>query len=137
MRVFPLPISCEIDQKRRLIITTVFGLFSADDIRQARAQLLRDPEFDMTFSELTDLTAVTRADITGDQMRLLIRSGPFSQESNRAFIATREMIDGLARMFEVHCNFRGDERIGVFSERHEALAWLRRKHVFNAINSTK
>jgi hypothetical protein len=100
----------------------------ADDIRHVRAQLLRDPEFDMSFSELADLTEVTHADITGDHVRLLARSGPFSQESNRAFIARPEMIYGLARMFAVHCNFRGDKRIGVFRERHEALAWLRRKN---------
>lgn len=124
-----MPISYEIDKKRRLVITTASGPFSADDIRRVRSKLLRDPDFDMTFSELTDLTKVTRADITGDLMRLLVRSGSFSQESNRAFIARQEMIDGLARMFEVHCNFRGDERIGVFHEVHEALAWLWRKNV--------
>jgi hypothetical protein len=140
--VSPLPISYEVDKRRKLVITTARGPFCADDIRQVRAQLLLDPEFDMSFSELADLTDVTPADITGDQVRLLARSGPFSQESNRPFIARREMIYGLARMFEVHCNFRGDERIGVFRERHEALAWLRcknekRKERSNAIDPAK
>ncbi|HET6845092.1 MAG TPA: hypothetical protein VFK06_25915 [Candidatus Angelobacter sp.] len=123
-----MPIFYRIDKQRKLVITTACGPFSASDIQQVRAHLLRDPEFDISFSELADLTQVAHTDITGDQMRLLVLSGAFSQESRRAFIAREEVLRGIARMIEIHCNFRGDERISVFSERHEALAWLQQKY---------
>ncbi|HLY97706.1 MAG TPA: hypothetical protein VKT33_01435, partial [Candidatus Angelobacter sp.] len=101
-----------------------------DDIQQFRAQLLRDPNFDISFFELADLTQVTDTDITGDQVRLLALSGPFSQESCRAFLASQEVIYGIARMFEIHCNLRGDARIRVFREGQEAWAWLEKKSGF-------
>jgi hypothetical protein len=123
-----LPIFYRIDKQRKLVITTACGPFSTGDIKQVRAHLLRDPEFDISFSELADLTQVTHTDITGDQMRLLALSVPFSQESRRAFIAREEVLCGIARMIEIHCNFRGDERISVFREYHEALAWLQQKN---------
>jgi hypothetical protein len=120
-----MPIFYRIRKERKLVITFVRGPFSAGDIRQVRARLLRDPEFDISFSELVDLTQATQTDITGDQVRLLALSGPFSQESQRAFIVQQEVIGAISGMLQIHCNFRGDERIGVFRQRHEALAWLR------------
>jgi hypothetical protein len=121
------PISCEIDKKNKLVITAALGPFTADDIWQVRARLLRDRDFDISFSHLVDLGRLTQAAVTGDQVRRLAESVLFSPESRCAFLARQERISGLSRMLEIHCCLRGDERISVFRERNEALAWLQKK----------
>jgi hypothetical protein len=85
---------------------------------------LSDPDFDPSFSQLGDLSAVTGIDITADEVRIVAETSMFSLTARRALVGDSPEVYGLARMFSILRDFRGDREIRVFRSRKEALAWL-------------
>ena len=57
-----MPLDYRIDTSRRLVVLTVEGTLSKDEILNYQATVLNDPDFDPTFSRLSD---VRRADLVG------------------------------------------------------------------------
>jgi hypothetical protein len=87
-------------------------------------QLLGDPEFDPTFSQLFDFTHVTQFDIGMDDVRTLAQKTIFSNQSRRAFVVKGDLAYGLARMFEILRESFGEQGIAVFRELDDALEWV-------------
>ena len=54
-----MPTFYKIDRQRRLVMTTYSGVLTAADALGHQAKLLKDPDFDPTFSQLFDVTHVT------------------------------------------------------------------------------
>ena len=119
-----MPISYVIDKRNRLVLTTAEGRVTLDDVLQSRRQLLSDPDFDPSFSQLGDLSAVTGTDITADEVRIVAENSPFSLTGRRALVGESPEIYGLARMFSILRDLHGEREIRVFRTRHEALLWL-------------
>jgi len=85
-----------------LIFTTAEGSVMFDDIRGHQDRLLADPDFDASFDQLIDTTAVTKFDISANEARILAERCIVSPASRRAFVATEPHIFGLGRMMEIY-----------------------------------
>lgn len=122
-----MPASYEIDKQKRMVVTTAWGVCTVDDVLRFREQVLKDSDFDPSFSQLADFTAVTQFDVTAGEVRMLAGMNPFSPDSRRALVAESGVVFGLARMFEILRGLKGETHIRVFRSRSEALAWLLEK----------
>jgi hypothetical protein len=123
-----MPLSYEIDKQNRLVACTASGFVTLNEANVFREQLLHDPDFDPTYSQLTDLTGVTGTELTADQIRMLAETSIFSPGVRRALIGPSELVFGFARMFEIVRGLRGENDIRVFRNGTEALAWLLAKN---------
>jgi hypothetical protein len=119
-----MPLSYVIDKKNRLVVVTATGVLAVDEILEFRRQFSSDPDFDPDFSQLGDLSGVTKVVLTAAEIKMLAETGPFSHTARRAFVGLRPEVYGLARMFEIVRGLRGDQHVRVFHSRDEALAWL-------------
>ena len=122
-----MPSSYVIDKERKLVITTAWGDCTADDVLEFRKQVLKDHDFDPSYSQLADFTGVTKVDFSPDEVRMLAAISPFSPQSRRALVADNQLIFGLSKMFGILRNLRGEKLIRVFRTRSEALDWLLEK----------
>jgi ATP phosphoribosyltransferase regulatory subunit HisZ len=122
-----MPFSYKIDKQRRLVMSTAAGVLSKADVLWHQDQLLKDPDFDPSFSQLSDLTHVTGFDVTAAGMREMAARTIFSSESRRAVIVNNELGYGLSRMFEILRESKGERGIRVFRNLEEALDWMVRK----------
>ena len=95
-------VTYSIDKQRRLILTIAEGGVTFDDVRGHQDRLLADPDFDVSFDQLIDTTAVTKVDISASEARILAERRIVSPESRRAFVATKPHIFGLGRMMEIY-----------------------------------
>jgi len=119
-----MPFFYKIDKPRRLVMSTAAGVLTKTEVLSLQDQLRKDPDFDPTFSQLSDLTHVTDIDITGSDMRELAARTAFSPKSRRAVIASNDLAYGLARMFEQFRETKGDRGIRVFRKLEDALDWV-------------
>ena len=119
-----MPAVYKIDRERRFVLTTGSGSFNLLDALAHQEALLRDPEFDPTFSQLMDLTQVTSFDISSADAHSLAQRTIFAPDSRRAILVNSDLGFGLSRMFEMLRDNLGEEGIRVFRNREEASAWV-------------
>jgi hypothetical protein len=119
-----VPASYQIDKARRLVISTASGFLAAADILAHQRQLLGDPDFDPICSQIFDFTAVTGNDFSADDVRAVAATTIFSAHSRRAVLVTTDEQFGVARMFEMIREGRGEYGIRVFRDPDEALRWI-------------
>jgi hypothetical protein len=119
-----MPAFYKIDKVRRLVISSGSGVLTIEDILMHQERLLADPDFDSSFSQLTDFTQFTKIDVTADQVRLAAKKDIFSPRSRRALVVKNDLQYGLARMFEIHRDSAGEVGIRVFRNLDEALDWV-------------
>jgi hypothetical protein len=116
--------SYTIDKERRLVTTTAWDTLTADQILEHQRQLQNDPAFDPDFSQLLDFTLVVHLQMDARTVMELSDLVLFSAESRRAFIADNPFQFGMARMFAAFHRLSGEDQIGVFTTRDNALQWL-------------
>jgi hypothetical protein len=119
-----LPIFYKIDKERRVVMTTGSGDFSIAEALRHQDQLLHDPDFDRSFSQIIDLRHVTQFDLEPGDVRKLAQRNIFSPESRRAIIVNTDLGYGYGRMFELHRENAGELGIRVFRTLEEALDWV-------------
>ena len=119
-----MPAFYKIDRENRLVMTTASGTVTLADALAHQEKLRRDPDFDPSFSQLLDVSFVTRMEITSEHVRLLAQSSSFSPNSRRAVLVSNDTAYGLARMFEMLRESAGDTGIEVFRSLDEALDWV-------------
>jgi hypothetical protein len=105
-------------------MSTAAGVLTKADVIGHQDQLLKDPDFDPSFSQLSDLSHVTGFDVTGADMREMTERTIFSSESRRAVIVSSELAYGLSRMFEIFRESKGERGIRVFRKLEDALDWV-------------
>ena len=127
-----MPVSYQIDKARRLVISTASGFLTAADILAHQRQLLGDPDFDPTCSQIVDCTAVTGIDLSADDVRAVTATTIFSAHSRRAVLVTTDELFGFFRMFKMIREGHGEYGIQVFRDRDEALHWaIPEEHAFS------
>jgi hypothetical protein len=119
-----MPAFYKIDKERKLVMSSGSGVLTREDLLGHQERLLKDPEFDPTFSQLSDLTQITKVDVTPEDVRLAARKNIFSPQSRRALLVKDDLQFGLARMFEIHRELAGEKGIRVFRNIDEALDWI-------------
>jgi len=116
-----------IDKQRRLVLTTAEGCVTFDDVTEHQDRLLADPDFDLNFDQLIDMTNVTTLDVSADGARMIAHRRIFSPKSRRAIVATKPHIFGMGRMMEIYHEDVVHTETEVFYSMDEALQWLRRE----------
>jgi hypothetical protein len=114
----------KIDKDKRLVETSGGGVFTKDHAIAHQQQLLADPDFEPSFYQLMDLTHVTAFEVSDADIRYLAERSVFSAESRRAIVVKTDEGYGLARMFGIIRELRGEWGIRVFRNHDDAWEWL-------------
>ena len=118
-----MPISYEIDPNRRLVTTSMTGIVTDDDVHDQRRTLRADPRFDPGYRQLIDLTGITEPRVTSAAVMGAANDQYFTPGVRRAFLAGTDATFGLARMFALRTEGKG-QTIEVFRDRKKAEEWL-------------
>jgi hypothetical protein len=113
----------EIDKERRLIISTASGVITLPEVWAHQERLAKDPDFDPSFAQLLDVTQVTKLKLSSEDVRRVAESNTLSTNPRLAIVATSSLVYGMARMFQIFREMKGEEKTRVFRDRDEALAW--------------
>ena len=119
-----MPTFYKIDKERRLVMSTYSGVLTIEDALGHQKKLLKDPDFDPSFSQLFDVTRVTDMRLTAEDVRTLAQRTVFSPDSRRAILVSNDLQFGLSRMFGIFRETKGEKRIRVFRDLEEALEWV-------------
>jgi len=114
----------KIDKERRLVMSTGSGVLTLADLLGHQEKLLADSDFSPDFSQLWDLTHVTQVELTSKDVHRLAQRSIFSPDSRRAILVSRDLVFGLARMFEIYRDILGENGIRVFRNLDDALEWV-------------
>src|SRR5271155_1221991 len=106
-----MPAFYKIDKAHKVVLSTASGVFDLAMALAHQDQLLRDPDFDPSYSQLLDYTHVTRLDIDADDIRKLAERSVFWPCARRAFLVSGDLEFGLARMFEMLRENAGEKGI--------------------------
>jgi hypothetical protein len=118
-----LPVTYTIDPERRVVLSEVTGLVTAEDFLEQGKRLAEDPAFDATFDQILDLRGATQVEMPTPALKGMAGLRLFGSGSRRALVAERDLTFGLARMYE---SLRADapESIKTFRTMEEARSWL-------------
>jgi hypothetical protein len=119
-----MPATYEIDKQRRLVITTGSDQLTLADALAHQERLLKDPDFDPSFSQIIDLTRATLSGVGAEDIRKVAERNIFSSESHRAIVVSSTLVYGLGRMFEMLRETAGEKGIRVFWDLDEAVEWI-------------
>jgi hypothetical protein len=119
-----VPASYNIDKKRRLVMTTATGVVTKEDILGHMDRLSKDPDFDAEFSQLADFTQIAAVEFGPEDVREFAERNIYSSRSRRAIVVKDDLQYGLARMFEIHRELKGETGIRVFRTFEEAMDWI-------------
>lgn len=118
-----MPASYRVDAEQKMIFSTATGAVTDADLRAHQKSLLADPGFDPGFSQIWDFQGVEEVQVSNGTLKELAASRSFSAESRRAVVAPRDLVFGMARMFEM-LHQQAPEAFRVFRTSEEARAWL-------------
>jgi hypothetical protein len=119
-----MPAFYKIDKERKLVLSTGSGLVTKEEVFAHQDQMLNDPDFDPSFSQLADFRRLTNTDINMADLRTIAQKDVFSVHSRRAIIAKGDIAFGFAKIFELYRRLAGAHGIRVFRTKYEALDWL-------------
>src|SRR5260370_38552009 len=100
-----------IDKEKRLAICAAYGVVTNGDGPEMQRQLAAHPGFDPRFSQLLDMTQVTKLEIEADVVRKLAESTVFDPGARRAFVAGPNPGYDLSPLFYVL--FANNRRSGI------------------------
>jgi hypothetical protein len=110
-----MPLSYEIDQEHRLVITTAWDIVSAHEALELQHEIRSDTRLPPDFLDLVDLTRLTSVDVDINVMNELAARRSFAQ-SRRAFVVgSNKLAFGMARMFIALRRVTGDEQMQIFT----------------------
>lgn len=119
-----MPAFYKIDKEHRVVLSTASGVFDLAAALGHQDQLLADPDFDPSYSQLLDYSHVTEVKIDANDVRKLAERSVFWPCSRRAMYVTRDIEYGFARMFEMLRENAGEKGIRVFRNLDDALTWI-------------
>jgi hypothetical protein len=119
-----MPAFYKIDKEHRVVLSTASGVFDLVAALAHQDQLLADPDFDPSYSQLLDYSHVTEVKIDANDIRKLAERSVFWPCSRRAMYVTRDIEYGFARMFEMLRDNAGEKGIRVFRNLDDALTWV-------------
>jgi hypothetical protein len=123
-----MPTFFKIYKERRLVMSVISGVVAIADALAHRQNPRKHPVFDPSFSQLVDLSNVTKIAFSREDVETFAQDTIFSLNSRRAAVVTGDLAYGLARMFEMLREAKGEEGLRVFRNLDEALDWVLAKN---------
>ena len=96
---------------------------------------VRDPNFAVDFSQLADMSEVSRLDVSTDVVHYIAATTPFGEGSKRALVAGSDIVYGMARLYGTVAEQRPGE-FRAFREMSSAIEWLGLQDDEHAIRET-
>ena len=118
-----MPAEYKIDKMSGVVFSAAHGVVTDKEAYSHQDKLRDDSGFDPGFSQLFDFTLVTGAELSIAAIHHLAERNPFGLGSKRAFVASSDLMYGLARMFQVLTSDHSDE-LTVFRDMDEARNYL-------------
>jgi len=119
-----MPSAYKIDKERRLVTSTAWGVVTRDDVFNHQQKITADPDFVPAYSQLLDFTRVTKLEFTAADVQAFAARRIFAPTARRAILVPDVELFGLARMFEILRDAKGDEGIRVFTKMEDAQEWI-------------
>jgi hypothetical protein len=114
----------KIDKERRLVLTSGAGTLTTEDVLGHMDRLSSDPDFDPGFGQLADFRHITDVQFGPEEVRQFAERCIYSPNARRAILVKDDLQYGLARMFEIHRELKGEIGIRVFRNLDEAMDWI-------------
>lgn len=119
-----MPVTYKIDKERRLVNSNAYGVVTRDEILDHQRRLLADPDFSPTFSQIADFARTTKLELKAVDVQALAARNIFAPTVRRAIVVADRETFGLARMFEILRDAKGEPGNRVFTKIEEALKWI-------------
>ncbi len=119
-----MPGCYKIDKERRIVMSTGYGVVTREDFLEHQNKILADPDFDPSYAQLLDFGHMTKLEVNAEDVRLLAERNVFAAEARRAIVVPDDVGFGLARMFELLRDAKGERGIRVFRRLEEGLEWV-------------
>jgi hypothetical protein len=124
-----MPIRIRVDRSARVRHAVLEGTIGDDDLVDAYAAVLEDPDFDPTLNDLVDARAVRRVDVTPAGVRrladLIQQIDRLALPTKVAVVAGDDVAYETALMYEaVRAGQRAPAEHRVFRDMDEARRWL-------------
>jgi hypothetical protein len=119
-----MPAFYKIDKEHKVILSTASGVFDLAAALEYQDQLLADPEFNPSYSQLLDFSHVTEVKLSSEDVRRLAERRVFWPCSRRAILVRGDLEYGFVQMFEMLRKNAGDKGIRAFRNLDEALTWI-------------
>jgi hypothetical protein len=113
-----------INEGHRIVFSLAAGQLTYADCVGHMDRLLADARFRPDMRQIIDFNDVSDVELTNDQIRELAARTVFGSGSRRAFVASTDVLYGLARMFQTHREFEGETGIAIFRDMAEATMWV-------------
>lgn len=111
-----------IDPERRLMMITLAGRVTGDELDAFSERVRHDPAYDPAWAALVDASEMNPAGLSTQALRARA-AVPRRNPTRVAIVAPADVVFGLARMFQMMSEGRGNH-IEVFRGMDDALAWL-------------
>lgn len=119
-----MPLGYKIDREHKLVMSTAYGAVTREDVLFHQQRLAADPDFSPAFSQLADFTRMAKFDIGASDIASFAAKTIFAPEARRAIIVPDDEAFGLARMFEILRDSKGESGVRVFRTVEEGLDWI-------------
>jgi hypothetical protein len=116
-----MPVRYQIDGSQGLVFTEFSGEITYSMIALHFTSMRSDHSFKPHFSEVLDLTGVTRHMLRNSDFYHLAEHDPFSPTAQRAIVVTRDEAFEVAKLYQI---VREGPSVRRFCEREAALQWL-------------
>jgi hypothetical protein len=121
-----MPISVSIDKTNDLILRTITGVVSMDEVVASVDAVVSSPDYHPGMKSLTDLRGLTHSATLEDMKKLALAAIRHSQRAkgNKLAIVVPEAVSyGMLRMFQAHIDHLPME-VALFREMPPAREWL-------------
>ena len=119
-----MPTEFTVHPNLGVVVSRGSGVFTHADFLDHMVRMSADPQFHPDLNQIVDCRAITKMDLSHDQIKSLAGRSIFSGRSRRAFVVTSELQYGLTRMFAAYREIKAGQEVMVFDNPSAALAWL-------------
>src|SRR3954451_16611156 len=116
-----MPVHHIVEPKLRLVLISLMGVVTNDDLFQCQAKLLSNPLYEGGFDRLVDASEATKFAVTQDVVRTVAKTAVQRGMRRAALVGTCDYIYGLMRMYE---SYAIGADVAVFRSLGEAYEWL-------------
>jgi hypothetical protein len=112
-----------IVSEQRLVHMTLAGRLTDADLMAVQARLRDDDRFHPDYRQLVDATALSEIAVTPEGLCAVAACAAWGAGSRRVMVAPLEVAYAMGRMYQ-KLRDGGEDRVEVFTDWSEALAWL-------------